>query len=134
MRNRKINHNVDTSSKMHCSSLTQTDLVTDLILDFSHDVQIRQTWLHHQHISSFSHVSLLQHRTVRTPTVASTTSVTHVDLPQLEWRVLSLQEAADSNVCPQTQVWTVQHLCVQTQQEASVYSHCSANTSSLSTY
>lgn len=46
-----------------CSSVTLTDLVTDLVLDFSHDIQIRQTWFHHQHISSFFHISLLQHRT-----------------------------------------------------------------------
>lgn len=48
-------------------------LVTDLVFDLSHDVQIWQTWFHHQHISSFSHISLLQRRTTaRSPTTAST--------------------------------------------------------------
>ncbi len=57
----------------HCSSLTTSGSVTDLVLDFSHDVQIRQTWFHHQHISSFSDVSLLQHRlTERCHAAAST--------------------------------------------------------------
>lgn len=102
------------------SRLSWSDFVTDLVLNFSHDVQIWQTWFHHQHISSFSHVSLLQQRTTTGSPTAVPASQTHkhthararINLPRLEWRVLLLREAADSNVCPQMQVWTVQHLCM----------------------
>lgn len=116
-----------------CSSVTLTDLVTDLVLDFSHDIQIRQTWFHHQHISSFFHISLLQHRTTvkisysscNKPPITQTYTQTQISSPQLEWRVLWLREAADNSACPQTQVWTVQHLCTHrhTRRGASVYSH-----------
>lgn len=117
---------LEKSSTFYWPRLISSDFVADLVLDFSDDVQIWQTWFHHQHISSFSHISLLQHRMIRSPATVHvcmwkpnvhTNTLLHINLPQLEWRVLLLQEAADSNVCPQTQVWTVQHLCIQTQWE-----------------
>lgn len=121
-----------------CLGLVYISLVTDLVLDFSHDVQIWKTWFHHQHISSFPHISLLQHRaTLRPPAPASTWHLhpkrTQINLPQLEWQVLSLQVAADSSVCPRMQAWTVQHLCVRTQQGAPVYSHFKGNSTDLLT-
>lgn len=62
--------------------------------------------------------NVTQHSDTCNPNVHKRTN-----LPPLEWQVLLLQEAADSSVCPQTQVWTVQHLCTQSQQGASVYCH-----------
>lgn len=38
---------------------------TDLVFNCSYNVQIRQTWFHHQHVSPFSHISLLKHRAGR---------------------------------------------------------------------
>lgn len=42
-------------SAAHCTFVN-----THLVLDFSHNVQVGQTWFNHQHVGAFSHVSLLQ--------------------------------------------------------------------------
>lgn len=55
------------SSNTCFCSLTCMNLLTDLILDFPHDVQIWQTRFHHQHVGSFPHVSLLQNRSTMRP-------------------------------------------------------------------
>lgn len=44
------------------------------------------------------------------------TDVSTNHLPQLWWRALARQEAADSSVCPRMQASTVRHPCIWTQQ------------------
>lgn len=89
---------------------------TDLVLNCSYNVQIWQTWFNHQHVSPFPHISLLKHRNSEAFMAAYPSKKTkrqpmhQINAPQPEWRVPLLLGAADSSVCPQMQVWTVQHL------------------------
>jgi len=61
----------------HTHKKTHTHTHTYHVLDFSHDVQIRQTRFHHQHVGSLPHVSLLEtESTVRPSASAPTTPPT----------------------------------------------------------
>lgn len=48
-----------------CCIVRSRSWFTDLVFNCSYNVQIWQTWFHHQHVSPFFHISLLKHRTAR---------------------------------------------------------------------
>lgn len=72
-----------------CRQLTHTAVLswlTDLVFNCSDNVQIWQTWFHHQHVSSFSHITFLNKRNGRplkqlsakiSPNVSSRMQSTH---------------------------------------------------------
>lgn len=47
-----------------CSIVCLLICFSHLVFNCSYNVQIWQTWFHHQHVSPFSHIPLLTHRTV----------------------------------------------------------------------